>query len=614
MNVLSTIKLILGKLFAPIRLNAMFFVMMYALGVVCAYVTLPGTRNAHIYDHLYTELFVDLYVVCAILILIPRKVRLWVKGILYIILYGVAIADAYCFVKFGSTLNPSMLLLADETTGREAREFLGSYLSADVITSKVGWIFLLLLIHVIKACVVYARRRISKARRWSRHRRASAAGFAFTQAQPILGFVCVAFFIYSVMACAQNKKLTWELMTEPTIGSIEHKLTEKDQANLYIPISRLAFSVRANSLAAQDITQLIEAANSVKVDSCTYRSPNIVLIIGESFGKQHSSQYGYQMPTTPRQEWMEKTRNLVRYTDVVSPWNLTSFVFKNVFSMRVIGQEGDWCDYPLFPELFRRAGYHVTFITNQFLPQAKEAVYDFSGGFFLNNPKLSEAQFDTRNTSLHQFDDGLIADYKDLRSQTTAHNLIIFHLLGQHVKYSTRSPKGRKKFTADDYATKRPGLSKRKRQVLADYDNATLYNDSIVYAICQLFKNRDAIVIYMPDHGEECYEGDRNFFCRNHSAQIDYDLAHYEFEIPFWIWCSNVYKERHPDIFNEVVAARNRKFMIDAVPDLLLYLAGIYAPDYHAKYNILSPEYDENRPRILKGTTDYDKLRPKYEH
>ena len=50
--------------------------------------------------------------------------------------------------------------------------------------------------------------------------------------------------------------------------------------------------------------------------------------------------------------------------------------------------------------------------------------------------------------------------------------------------------------------------------------------------------------------------------------------------------------------------------MTDALPHLLLYLAGIHAPDYNAKYNLISPEYDEMRPRILKGTTDYDKLGP----
>jgi heptose-I-phosphate ethanolaminephosphotransferase len=49
--------------------------------------------------------------------------------------------------------------------------------------------------------------------------------------------------------------------------------------------------------------------------------------------------------------------------------------------------------------------------------------------------------------------------------------------------------------------------------------------------------------------------------------------------------------------------------MTDALPHMLLYLGGIHAKDYHAEYNVLSPNYNENRPRILKGTTDYDKLR-----
>lgn len=40
--------------------------------------------------------------------------------------------------------------------------------------------------------------------------------------------------------------------------------------------------------------------------------------------------------------------------------------------------------------------------------------------------------------------------------------------------------------------------------------------------------------------------------------------------------------------------------MTDALPHLLLYLAGIETPTYNPKYNILSPEYDEMRPRILK--------------
>ena len=52
--------------------------------------------------------------------------------------------------------------------------------------------------------------------------------------------------------------------------------------------------------------------------------------------------------------------------------------------------------------------------------------------------------------------------------------------------------------------------------------------------------------------------------------------------------------------------------MTDALPHMLLYLAGIQAKDYHPEYNILSDQYDEMRPRILKATADYDKLREAY--
>ena len=52
--------------------------------------------------------------------------------------------------------------------------------------------------------------------------------------------------------------------------------------------------------------------------------------------------------------------------------------------------------------------------------------------------------------------------------------------------------------------------------------------------------------------------------------------------------------------------------MTDALPHLLLYLAGIETPTYKEEYNILSPKYNEMRPRILKNSVDYDKLRDEY--
>ena len=49
--------------------------------------------------------------------------------------------------------------------------------------------------------------------------------------------------------------------------------------------------------------------------------------------------------------------------------------------------------------------------------------------------------------------------------------------------------------------------------------------------------------------------------------------------------------------------------MTDALPHLLLYLAGIDSKHYHPANNLIAPEYNESRPRILKGQTDYDEVK-----
>ena len=590
---------ILGKILAlglhPVKTNAAFFVAMYVLGVVVEWLTLVKAPGIHLYGNLYLELFLDLYLACVVLALLPEGVCRWVRRLLYVVLYAVAVVDVYCFWKFGSTLTPTMLLLVGETDSREAGEFLRQYLSVDVIFSPVGCVLLLAALHAAAAWK----------QKWIRAKAEPFLG----RLSPWPGLLVIGLFVWSCFSSYDNKRATAKIYASRTIGDVEHTLTEPGHAVFYTPLYRLVFSIYANSLAAKQITQLIKTSENIEVDSCSYRSPHIVLIIGESYGRHHSQQYGYFMPTTPRQTAREKTGLLVKFSDVVSPHNLTSFVFKDVFSMHVIGQRGEWCDYPLFTELFRKAGYHVSFLTNQFLPKAKEAVYDFSGGFFLNNPKLSAAQFDTRNDKIHRFDEGLLDDYDRLKGRLGAHTLTIFHLIGQHVGYKLRFPRDRAKFSAADYEKRRPELTGRQRMMLSYFDNACLYHDSVVDEICRRFEKEDAIVIYMPDHGEECYEGTRGIVCRNHSARVDYDLAKYEFEIPFWIYCSHTYAVRHPEIYHQIIQAKDRRLMTDALPHLLLYLAGISAPAYHEEYNILSPDYDELRPRILKSSADYDKLR-----
>ena len=593
-----------GWLFAPIVRNGAFFVFMFALGWMCTQLELMPyylrERGAKPYELTLPELFLDIYVLCVFLTLIPRKIRLWVKALLYIFLYGVAIVDVFCYVRFESTLTPTMLMLVAETSSQEAREFLSGYLSFAILMTSVGWILLLMLIHIIWT---FIRRRLNNARRLMVLPKLNEGVVIGIQA--VLGCLVVWCLYSSISQTWNNKVAVRRLFSCATLGDVEREQNRKDHAKLYLPVYRLAFGIYANSLADQQLEQLeIAGGDQIQIDSCCFRIPDIVLVIGESYNKHHSQLYGYDKPTTPRQRTMAEEGSLVPFSDVVSSWNLTSFVFKHMLSLWAVGDSGAWCDKPLFPEVFRRAGYHVTFLTNQFLPHAKEAVYDFSGGFFLSDSVLSRRFFDERNTTLYRYDDGLL---KELQQRDGKGRLTILHLMGSHVDYSARYPKAFRQFTPQQY--NRPELTPKQLQTLAHYDNSLLYNDSILKAVTRHFADRDAVVIYVPDHGEEVFDSEPYTSGRLHNADIDYRLARNEMEIPFWIWGSPLYRKNHPYGWRAIQAAKDRPLMIDALPHLLLYLGGISTPLYRSELNIISPDYNVNRPRILKGTTDYDSLK-----
>ena len=606
----------IGWLFAPIEKNGAFFVFMFALGYLCTQLEIMPyylrNRGAEPYELSVPELFLDIYFLCAVLTLIPRKLRIWVKGLLYIFFYGVSVVDMYCYERFESTLTPTMLMLVGETNVQEAQEFLSGYLSWDVIRTNVGWILLLALIHILWT---FLRRLL---RKWRERMILPKVQPAFVTGLRVVFSCVIAWLLYDAFSQTwPNKVAIGRLFSYDTIGQVEHELTKKDQAKLYVPPYRLAFSLYANRLASRQIVQLEAASKKIRIDSCSFRVPEIVLVIGESYNKHHSQLYGYDKPTTPRQMAMAADSSLVVFTDVVASWNLTSFVFKHMLSLWAVGEEGEWCDEPLFPEVFRKAGYQVDFLTNQFQPKAKDAVYDFSGGFFLNDPEFSKRQFDTRNSRTYRYDETLLKAYDALNQRDKSRDsletseiqgrLTILHLMGSHVDYRARYPKQRQYFTPSMY--QRPELTDKQHRILSDYDNSLRYNDSILWAITQRFMDKDAVVIYVPDHAEEIFDGKPYMYGRMHGANIDYRLARNEMEIPFWIWGSPRYIERHPYGWKAIQAAKDRPLMTDVLPHLLLYLGGISTPLYHPELNVITPEYNTRRPRILKGVTNYNMLK-----
>ena len=575
----------------PICKNIYFFTFMYALGALCIIVT-TEREYAPFFYKLFFELFFDLYILCCFLTLLPSRFRLFSSWALAIILYILAIIDMFCFVKLGSAFSPGMLQLVRETTPQESEEFFSSYISPSIILSPIGLILTLAIVHAI-ASIYYI----------------IPLNLSLTQKRKnIINGVVIIILSFGFVAGIKNKYYIVKTWHFKTMGQVEQFFSNEYYARraLYLPIHRTIFAIHANRLVQHEVILLQHIMENSQIDSCSYTSPNIVLIIGESYNKHHSQLYGYKQKTTPHQLQREQAQELFVFSDAVTPYNLTSEVFKNAFSLNDISKNESWCNKPMFTNLFKKAGYQVVLLSNEFVIMQQKDIADFTGGMFLNNPVLSKLQFDIRNEKTHQYDEGLINDYLSLCTQRkSSYKLIIFSLLGQHTEYAKRFPREFAQLQPKDY--QRKDLNKEQLQVVIDYDNATLYNDYIVDKIIKIYEQDDAIVIYMPDHGEECY--DQNMICgRQHIDPVTKDVAINEYEIPFWIWCSKRYRQLHPTIVKHIKESTNRRFYSDDLSHLMLYLGGISCKNYNDEYNIISPSYNNHRKRLLKKNTDYDKI------
>ncbi len=370
-------------------------------------------------------------------------------------------------------------------------------------------------------------------------------------------------------------------------------------------VGRITYSLLVQRLTANDKNDLREVQRKIPIESCNFLSPHIVLIIGESHSKYHSNLYGYRLSTNPRLKARCDRDELNVFTDVVSPYNNTADAIRGMLSFHSNDRPGYWTDWPLFPAVFKAAGYRTSIYDNQMPVKTKDnTLWDLPFTALIFDEEVATQLFSHVNANHHPFDMQLLDDYAE-DEHPKGSELCLFHLRGQHVIYKERYPKEFEYFTADSIA--RPDLNRSQRQIVAEYANATRYNDAVVDAILKLYEDKEAIVIYLSDHGEEIYDY-RNFFLRSHQPQITPQIARYQFQVPFMIWMSESYRERHRDIVFRIRKATDRPYISDDLPHLLLDLAGIRVPWYDPSRSVINDRFTPRRRILRTGPYDYDRL------
>lgn len=576
---------VLNSVLFPIKDNILFFTFMYILGAICIVFEPLAWYGSRLWSLL--ELCIDTYFLCLFISLFPKRVKGIFRAFLYIILYVVAIIDMTCYVRLGMGILPIYYQTFVQSNLNETTEMLETYLSTSIILSPLLLILVLLLLHIIVSC-----RKIK-----------INYSFIHPYSRPIKLFITILLFCSLVFSYGNKKYLFYRIICQTSELEFQEKYFMTPKTGYYLPIYRLAYSISEYNSLKYVTKALRKTLNKNAVDSCQYICPDIVLIIGESYNRHHSQLYGYSLPTTPCQTALYQTGRLVPFTDVISSWNMTCESFEDIFSLYAVGSNENWYDYPFLTTMFRQAGYEVFFLSNQFVMNPSESFSAFIEDIFINDKEISELQFSHRNENIHPYDMGLLDDYQKMKKLSSAHNLWIFHTMGLHAKFSERYPSEWKKFTLADYH--RPDLNEEMLEELADYDNAILYNDYFLNAVINAFKDKEAVIVFLSDHGERVFDNSTEFG-RNLTWNVN-DIKQ-QFEIPFWFYFTEAYREKHPEVVETVISVKNKRYMTDIISHTLIHLAGIQSKYYRPEYDILNPAYDEQRKRMIRNQRDFDAI------
>ena len=510
--------------------------------------------------------------------------RKFFKTLIYVLLFIQWVVALFLMRNFHTSYTPEVLRLLAETNRGESSEFLRTWIVAP------GTVRALMIAGFTLLCVLIAEAK-----------RRSVTTFLSRPVPTVLTAVTLAALLLQGLWLGHKLVMPYHNLYELEIAEARYHSNDVF-STLHSSLLTLKFQ-RQETRKAIDLA--VQAATTGQA-TCEADSLEMVLVIGESYNKRHSSLYGYPLDTSPLMAAERDKGLLTIFTDAIAPYNLTSVTIQNMLSLNSIGHGEKWHERPMWPAVMRRAGWQVDLWDNQRDFMVGET-FAASLNSFLFAPEIVKQVYHAVNDTVCEFDGDMVEHYYS-QWKPAARRLVIFHLMGQHTDYGSRYPHTTdwEVWTPADVPADAPYIDARRRGIMLDYARATRYNDAVLASIIDHYRNRDAVVVMLSDHGEEVFDY-RDFMERDHNPQKSAEMVRYENGIPLLVWCSPIYTQRHPERANALTHATSRPFMSDNLGQMMLWLGMVDNPWNDSTRNVLHPAYRPAKRLIYDGL-DYDQL------
>lgn len=497
---------LLESLIKPINEELLYFIFIYFSSSYA--VLFRFIRQGNFEYTLYLCLvFIWVTYLITFVVCLNKKLSYFLKPITLLILISFNLLNLTCNLLFNSPLSPEFVETIINTNIQESKEFIDTYISSSQII-------------IIAICYFF------------------------------LSFLYFKFCIHTKRTPLKYQRIGLGLLLLSIIATFHNPSTIKE-----IYGSDQLWSFKFDEIV--DLSKHL--CNPVIKETDSIHPKNVILVIGESFSKSHSSLYGYSHKTNILLEEYLKDGTLYTFKDAHSPAEITTTAFKFILNTHKRRDKGKWYQYPTIIELMHTAGYNTTWISNQ---NSKGLVDNLPSGF----SRICDNAF-FNDKKINKYDDWVLSINVN-KIKTNKSNFVIYHLMGQHENFKERYPSSFQKFKANDYK----GYDKSQRENLANYDNATLYNDFVISSIIKSYSNSESILFYYPDHALDIYESSKDR-C-GHAIKTNKESFIYGTNIPFIIYISPSLKKKNPVILEKIKNAMNKHLNTEDATNIILDIVG----------------------------------------
>lgn len=289
--------------------------------------------------------------------------------------------------------------------------------------------------------------------------------------------------------------------------------------------------------------------------------PNVVLIIGESLNKNYMHAYGYHLSNTPKLDSLIRRGRVVKYDDVTSCASYTNAAVSRMLTLYNLMNRGEWYEYPALPLILKRAGYDTFWISSQEkMGENADEIASLASLFdYAKYVGAASADF-----SVSCYDESVLPYLRVAKEKPLFQ---VVHLMGSHYNYHQRYPYSFSKFCPQDI---RGTFTSSEKTDVVTYVNSILYNDYVVSKIFEHYNSSDAVVFYLPDHGESIYELKGKI---GHGTGLQTNGT---FSIPMFVWMSDKFMQNHHKETNSIRLSSCKPFTTDLLTQSLIDLMGIH--------------------------------------